>query len=171
MRWLLLLFCLGAAHTGFATTPTLYLYNWNNYISAATLTRFETRCACKVVQDYYSDNEEMLAKLAAGAAGVLLLLQRRAHLLGTDQSVADQQLPQVTNGRSGGGVEWVRGLAARVVQQRPQRLQVGRAGNGGSARTGSSANSRRGRDSRRSVHGWLVGSQGDPPWSAMGRFL
>ena len=53
---------------------TLYLYNWNNYISDATVARFETRCGCKVVQDYYSDNEEMLAKLAAGASGYDLIV-------------------------------------------------------------------------------------------------
>ncbi|HZW25129.1 MAG TPA: spermidine/putrescine ABC transporter substrate-binding protein [Gallionella sp.] len=47
----------------------LHLYNWNNYISAETVARFETQCRCRVVQDYYSDNEEMLAKLAAGATG------------------------------------------------------------------------------------------------------
>jgi len=47
----------------------LHLYNWNNYISDATVARFEATCRCKVVQDYYSDNEEMLAKLAAGATG------------------------------------------------------------------------------------------------------
>ena len=47
----------------------LHLYNWNNYISDTTIERFEKECACRVVQDYYSDNEEMLAKLAAGAAG------------------------------------------------------------------------------------------------------
>lgn len=47
----------------------LHLYNWNNYIAVETVARFEARCACRVVQDYYSDNEEMLAKLAAGASG------------------------------------------------------------------------------------------------------
>ncbi|MBI3480198.1 MAG: spermidine/putrescine ABC transporter substrate-binding protein [Nitrosomonadales bacterium] len=47
----------------------LHLYNWNNYISEETVARFESQCACRVVQDYYSDNEEMLAKLAAGAIG------------------------------------------------------------------------------------------------------
>lgn len=47
----------------------LHLYNWSNYISEQTLERFEAQCKCKVVQDYYSDNEEMLAKLAAGATG------------------------------------------------------------------------------------------------------
>jgi spermidine/putrescine transport system substrate-binding protein len=53
---------------------TLYLYNWNNYISDATIARFEARCGCRVVQDYYSDNEEMLAKLAAGASGYDLIV-------------------------------------------------------------------------------------------------
>jgi spermidine/putrescine transport system substrate-binding protein len=47
----------------------LHLYNWNNYISVETIKRFESHCQCKVIQDYYSDNEEMLAKLAAGASG------------------------------------------------------------------------------------------------------
>jgi spermidine/putrescine transport system substrate-binding protein len=52
----------------------LHLYNWNNYISDATLARFERRCGCRVKQDYYSDNEEMLAKLEAGAVGYDLLV-------------------------------------------------------------------------------------------------
>ncbi|MGH8751731.1 MAG: ABC transporter substrate-binding protein [Burkholderiales bacterium] len=47
----------------------LHLYNWNNYISESTVERFEKSCKCKLVQDYYGDNEEMLAKLAAGATG------------------------------------------------------------------------------------------------------
>jgi spermidine/putrescine transport system substrate-binding protein len=59
-----------AAHA----TDTLYLYNWNNYISDQTVARFEARCRCRVVQDYYSDNEEMLAKLAAGASGYDLIV-------------------------------------------------------------------------------------------------
>lgn len=36
--------------------------------------RFERQCKCKVVRDYYSDNEEMLAKLAAGATGYDLIV-------------------------------------------------------------------------------------------------
>ena len=50
-------------------TPVLRLFNWNNEIAPATLKRFEQICQCKVVEDYYGDNEEMLAKLAAGAKG------------------------------------------------------------------------------------------------------
>ena len=45
----------------------LHLYNWNNYIAPETIKRFEAQCNCEVVQTYYSDNEELLAKLAAGA--------------------------------------------------------------------------------------------------------
>ncbi|GMU72303.1 MAG: spermidine/putrescine ABC transporter substrate-binding protein [Burkholderiales bacterium] len=47
----------------------LHLYNWNNYIAPETVKRFEAECKCEVVQTYYSDNEELLAKLAAGAKG------------------------------------------------------------------------------------------------------
>ncbi len=47
----------------------LHLYNWNNYIAPETIKRFEAQCNCEVVQTYYSDNEELLAKLAAGAKG------------------------------------------------------------------------------------------------------
>ena len=52
----------------------LYLFNWNNYIAPKTVKRFEQSCNCKLSQNYYSDNEEMLAKLAAGAAGYDLIV-------------------------------------------------------------------------------------------------
>lgn len=64
--WLLSLLLMAAsAHA----EDVLHLYNWNNYISGETVARFEQQCGCRVEQDYYSDNEEMLAKLAAGATG------------------------------------------------------------------------------------------------------
>ncbi|HLY96513.1 MAG TPA: spermidine/putrescine ABC transporter substrate-binding protein [Sideroxyarcus sp.] len=65
-----LLLCIGSAQA----EGVLHLYNWNNYISDATIARFEVQCGCRVVQDYYSDNEEMLAKLAAGARGYDLIV-------------------------------------------------------------------------------------------------
>ncbi len=52
----------------------LHLYNWNNYLAEETAKAFEGPCKCKLVQDYYSDNEEMLAKLAAGATGYDILV-------------------------------------------------------------------------------------------------
>jgi spermidine/putrescine transport system substrate-binding protein len=51
-----------------------HLYNWNNYIAPETIKRFEEFCKCEVVQTYYSDNEELLAKLAAGAKGYDMLV-------------------------------------------------------------------------------------------------
>ncbi len=60
-----------------SSTPgadVLYLYTWNNYISDETAKRFEEWCGCTLKQDYYSDNEEMLAKLDAGAVGYDLLV-------------------------------------------------------------------------------------------------
>jgi len=52
----------------------LRLYNWNNYLAEETTKSFEAFCKCRLVQDYYSDNEEMLAKLAAGATGYDILV-------------------------------------------------------------------------------------------------
>jgi len=43
----------------------LHLYNWNDYIAPESVKAFEAQCKCKVVQDFYGDNEEMLAKLRA----------------------------------------------------------------------------------------------------------
>jgi len=56
------------------TSRILHVFNWNNYIAPETIQRFEALCNCQVAQDYYSDNEEMLAKLAAGATGYDLIV-------------------------------------------------------------------------------------------------
>ncbi|MFB0936845.1 MAG: spermidine/putrescine ABC transporter substrate-binding protein [Propionivibrio sp.] len=73
MKRLLALLLLAAAMFARAE-DVLYLYNWNNYISEQTAARFERWCGCTLKQDYYSDNEEMLAKLEAGAAGYDVLV-------------------------------------------------------------------------------------------------
>src|SRR5438105_296889 len=57
-----------------AAKDQLHLYNWNNYIAPETVKRFEDFCKCEVVQPYHSDNEELLAKLAAGARGYDILV-------------------------------------------------------------------------------------------------
>jgi spermidine/putrescine transport system substrate-binding protein len=57
-----------------ASGDVLHLYNWNNYLAEGTARAFEEYCKCRLVQDYYSDNEEMLAKLAAGATGYDILV-------------------------------------------------------------------------------------------------
>ena len=73
LRWLALA-ALVAAGGAQAQQDRLHVYNWNNYITEDTVERFEQSCRCRLVQDYYADNEEMLAKLAAGAAGYDILV-------------------------------------------------------------------------------------------------
>ena len=74
------LFTAGCARQDENTSPrpkeenVLHLFNWNNYIAPETVKHFEKFCNCKLSQDYYSDNEEMLAKLAAGATGYDLIV-------------------------------------------------------------------------------------------------
>lgn len=74
MRLIFLLLALTCGRGSVFAKDTLYLYNWNNYIAGETLQRFEASCVCRVKQDYYSDNEEMLAKLEAGATGYDILV-------------------------------------------------------------------------------------------------
>jgi spermidine/putrescine transport system substrate-binding protein len=68
-RLVLLLASLVFAVSASAAKDEFHLYNWNNYLAPETVKLFEDTCKCTVVQTYYSDNEELLAKLAAGAKG------------------------------------------------------------------------------------------------------
>ncbi|WP_047865740.1 ABC transporter substrate-binding protein [Rubrobacter aplysinae] len=47
----------------------LNLYNWSDYVAESTLPDFEEKTGAKVTQDFYSSNEELLAKLQAGGSG------------------------------------------------------------------------------------------------------
>jgi len=47
----------------------LNLYNWNEYVAKSTIPNFEKQTGIKVTQDFYSSNEELLAKLQAGGTG------------------------------------------------------------------------------------------------------
>ena len=68
-RFVAFLASLLIALPAFAAKDEFHLYNWNNYLAPETVKAFEETCKCTVVQTYYSDNEELLAKLAAGAKG------------------------------------------------------------------------------------------------------
>src|SRR5438046_1101695 len=79
-----------------------HLYNWYNYIAPETIKRFEDSCKCEVVQTYYSDNEELLAKLAAGAKGYDMLVPTsnavEALIKGKQLKAIDKsQLPNLKN--------------------------------------------------------------------------
>jgi len=99
-KWLLPLALLLALPARAA--DVLHLYNWNDYIAPETIERFERECGCKVAQSHYSDSEEMLAKLAAGAKGydvmvpateVLVALIKQGALQPLDKS----KLPNLKN--------------------------------------------------------------------------
>lgn len=49
--------------------PVLNVYIGTNYIADETIQRLEKECHCRVQQNYFNANEEMLAKIAAGATG------------------------------------------------------------------------------------------------------
>ncbi len=47
----------------------LRIYNWSDYIAKDTVSNFEKEFGVKVIYDTYESNEELLAKLQAGASG------------------------------------------------------------------------------------------------------
>ncbi len=52
-----------------AAQGQLNIYNWGDYINPEVLTRFTEKTGIKVTLDTYGTNEEMLAKIQAGATG------------------------------------------------------------------------------------------------------
>ena len=52
-----------------AAPKVLNLYCWANYFSPDVIKRFEEKAKVKVNMDFFSSNEELLAKLQAGARG------------------------------------------------------------------------------------------------------
>jgi len=58
-----------------ATKPDkLYFFNWVDYSSPKALKKFEKTYGIKVVESYYDGNEELTAKLKAGASGYDVIL-------------------------------------------------------------------------------------------------
>jgi len=79
--WIALLLALAAPGAP-AQSNELHLFNWNDYIAPETVERFQQACKCKVVQTFYSDNEELVAKLAAGAKGYDVLVPTSNYVAG-----------------------------------------------------------------------------------------
>jgi spermidine/putrescine transport system substrate-binding protein len=59
-------FGLSGAPPARAAQPTLYLFNWQDYIGKGLIKAYEKHCNCKVVQSYYDSNSALDAKLKAG---------------------------------------------------------------------------------------------------------
>jgi len=85
-RLALLLALLLQALPALAAGDEFHLYNWNSYLAPETVKRFEEFCMCKVVQTYYSDNEELLAKLSAGAKGYDIEFIDRSEFLARERA-------------------------------------------------------------------------------------
>ena len=62
--FLMLAFC----STAYAA-DVLNVYIGSNYIADPTIKRLEALCKCRLSQNFFNDNEEMLAKMVAGATG------------------------------------------------------------------------------------------------------
>lgn len=52
-----------------SAADVLNVYIGSNYIADDTIKRLEATCNCRLAQNYFNDNEEMLAKMVAGASG------------------------------------------------------------------------------------------------------
>ena len=52
----------------------IIIYNWSEYIDPEVYTAFEEEYGVKVIEDTFSSNEELLAKLQAGATGYDLIV-------------------------------------------------------------------------------------------------
>lgn len=79
-----------------------HLYNWNQYIAPETVTRFEQFCECKVEQTFYSDNSELMAKIAGGAKGYDVLVPTSNYVSdlangGYLQPIDKAQVPNLKN--------------------------------------------------------------------------
>lgn len=55
-------------------SETLNFYNWADYIDEDIFAQFEEACGVQVVQDIYSSNEDLIAKLQAGNTGYDLVV-------------------------------------------------------------------------------------------------
>ncbi|RME45582.1 MAG: spermidine/putrescine ABC transporter substrate-binding protein [Chloroflexi bacterium] len=64
----------GAQPTGFQVdrsrlVPELHIFHWSEYIDPEIYTQFENEFGVKVIEDNFASNEDLLAKLQAGATG------------------------------------------------------------------------------------------------------
>ncbi len=69
----------GAALPEICGDPTrlsaeLHIFNWSDYMDPSIMSQFQELCQVKVVEDIFSSNEDMVAKLQAGNTGYDLVI-------------------------------------------------------------------------------------------------
>ena len=57
-----------------APAAEIVMYNWTDYMNPDILSQFEQETGIRVIEDYFSSNEEMIAKLQGGATGYSLVI-------------------------------------------------------------------------------------------------
>lgn len=78
------------------------LFIGSNYIADSTVKRFQQQNNCTVVQNFFNDNEEMLAKIAAGAEGYSAIVAtsyavQQLALMGKIKPLDKTKLPNLKN--------------------------------------------------------------------------
>jgi spermidine/putrescine transport system substrate-binding protein len=70
--------CGGSENAGDSTSnelaEELHIYNWSEYIDPDVYAAFEAETGVRIIEDTFSSNEELLAKLQAGASGYDLIV-------------------------------------------------------------------------------------------------
>ncbi|MEY3001037.1 MAG: hypothetical protein RL648_1251 [Verrucomicrobiota bacterium] len=79
--------------------PTLYLYNWADYMDPDLVKEFEELHGCRVVLDTFDTNEAMYAKLKAGATGydIIFPTSYMAKLLWEEGLIRELDLTKIPN--------------------------------------------------------------------------
>lgn len=73
IKFMFFLACVSVSFSAIAE-PVLHVYIGTNYMASETIQRLEKNCHCRVEQNYFNANEEMLAKIAAGATGYNIIV-------------------------------------------------------------------------------------------------
>ena len=68
-RWMLVVTLLALVAGCGQSRPTVFVYNWADYIKPELIRQFEREFNCRVVVDTFDSNEAMYARLRAGARG------------------------------------------------------------------------------------------------------
>ena len=90
------------AISGCSGKEKLYVYNWTYYTPPSIIEKFEKEYGVKVIYDEFASNEEMFAKLQAGASGYDLLFPSGDYVsiminLGMLEKIDKSLIPNLSN--------------------------------------------------------------------------
>lgn len=107
-KWLAALACVACLSAcqptqedGPRRNPTLYYFTWSDYVSPELIAEFEKQEGVKVVVDTFGSNEELLAKLQAGATGydVAVPSDFMVSIMAREGLLAELELEKIPNAK------------------------------------------------------------------------